>query len=162
MGEPSFERLRVLRGRVPPDAVGQAHHERRLRLAAEHVAGLGDLIHQFVHGAEGEVEDAHLDDRPRADERRPEAGAHDGRLRDRGGDDALGAELFGEAAVLAEEAAPRDVFAENPDAPVAAHLLEGGASGRLDQGDGFRAGGRSRPRGRQLVHAGAPVSCTSP
>ena len=89
MREPGLQHLRVLRGRVAPHAVRHAHHHGGLRLPAEHVADLGDLVDQLVHRAHHEIEDAHLDDRPHADQRRAEPRAHDGRFRDRRGDDAL-------------------------------------------------------------------------
>ncbi len=58
-----------------------------------------------------------------------------------------GPELAEEIPVLAPKPAARDVLAEHPDALVAPHFLQGGATRRLDQCD--------------FDHATAPVSCTS-
>src|SRR6185437_17161837 len=108
---PRLERLRMLRRRRAPHPRGLAHDERHAALAAEHVARLGRLVDQLVDGAEGEIGEAHLDHRPRADERRADGGAEDRRFRDRRVDDARRAELLDEASILAEDAAPPEILA---------------------------------------------------
>ena len=84
------------------------------RLAAEHVARLRGLVDELVDGAEREVGEAHLDDRPRAHHGGADRGAHDAGLRDRRVGDALRPELLDEALVLAEHAAAAEVLADRP------------------------------------------------
>ena len=120
---PGLERLRMLRGGGAPHADRLAHDERHARLAAEHVARLRCLVDELVDGAEREVGEAHLDDRPRAHHGGADRGAHDAGLRDRRVGDALRPELLDEALVLAEHAAAAEVLADRPHGRVAPHLL---------------------------------------
>jgi hypothetical protein len=85
------------------------------RLAAEHEAGLGDLVDQFIRGTEREIGEAHLDNGARADHRRTERRRHDRRLRDRGVGHTLGAKLLSQALVLTEDTTAAQIFAHAPD-----------------------------------------------
>ena len=99
MDEPGLEALGVLGGHA--DAVGDrpAQHHRHRDLAAAHVAPLGGVVGDLVHGQRHEVEDLQLDDGPAADERPADAAAGDGGLGDRRVDHPLRAEAPRAAAV---------------------------------------------------------------
>ena len=83
MGIPGLERLRMLRRRRTPHADRQARDQRHSCLAAEHVAGLGGLVDQFVGRAQRKVGKTHLHHRTRAHHGRPDRGAHDAGLGNR-------------------------------------------------------------------------------
>ena len=83
MREHDLDALRVLRGELRARAGGRADHERDADLAAEHLAHLGGVVHDHVHGDEDEVDRHDLDDGPQAEHRRADAGADEALLRDR-------------------------------------------------------------------------------
>ena len=60
----------MLRRRRAPAAGRGAEHQRKGRLAAEHIVDLGHLVHDLVHGGEGEGHHARADDGPEAAARR--------------------------------------------------------------------------------------------
>ena len=100
-------------------------HHWHLRLAVEHVWDRGGVVDDLVQREEAEVDGHQLDDRPQAVHRRPDAGADDRVLGDRGVADAPLAELlqqaFGHLEGAFEDA---DVLAHHEDGLVGAHLLE--------------------------------------
>ena len=129
--EPGLQRLRMLRCRGRPDADGHARHQRHAPLAAEHVAVLRCLVDDLVHGAQREVDDAHLHHRPQARQGHAHGRTHDVGLGDGGVDDAPGTELLRQPTVLAEDAAAAQVLAQRDDVRVGLHgLLQRQCGGR--------------------------------
>ena len=142
----------MLRGGGAPHADRLAHDERHAGLAAEHVARFRRLVDELVDGAEREVGEAHLDDRPRAHHGGADRGAHDAGLRDRRVGDALRPELLDEALVLAEHAAAAEILADRPHGRVAPHLLGDRGAGGL---------GVAHHRHQKASRRGSPTSWTS-
>jgi hypothetical protein len=121
------------------DPVRHAQRQREPALPPEHVAALGELVHDLVHGAGDEVGEVHVHHRPHPGHGRPHRRADDGGLRDRRVEDALGAEGLAEPLGHAEGNAGPDVLADQVHALVAGHLLaergvEGVAIGQLGHG----------------------------
>ena len=122
--EHHLEALRVLGRQLRAGAGGRADHERHADLAAEHLAHLGRVVHDHVHGHEDEVDRHDLDDRPQAEHRGAHAGADEALLGDRRLAHAPRAVLRVEAGrdlVGALEAA--DLLAHEEDLVVARELL---------------------------------------
>ena len=149
---PGLQRLRMLGGGGAPHAHRLAHHQRHAALPAEHVAGLGRLVHKLVHGAEGEIGEAHLHHGARSRQRRTHRGAEDRRLGNRRVRNPERAELLRHAGILPEDAAAPEVLAECPHGRVAAHFL-----GQRPP-PGLHVGGRHH---RNAASRGSPTSCTS-
>src|SRR5579864_7906352 len=97
MRVPAGVALRMLRRDTRGDAVGTAEDDRRMHLAARHVARLGRRVDQLVHRLHREIERHKLDDRPEAAEGGADAKAGETLLGDRRIDDAPRAELLQEA-----------------------------------------------------------------
>ena len=129
-------------------------HHRHPGLSTEHVAGLGRLVHQFIHRAHGEIRKAQLRDGPRPGQGGPHCGAHDGRFRNRCIDDPILSEFGLQVAVLTGHTAfVAEILTQRPDRFIPAHFLA-----------------QSKPRGFGICHfghcatpgtLGAPTSCTS-
>ena len=146
----------MLRRGAAPGADHRADHQRRLRLAAEHVAELGGLVEDLVEADAEEIAEHQFGDRPQAGDRGAGGGAHDRRFGDRRVDDPRLAELaeqplgdaehaaIGVALALAAGAAG-DILADHDDARVAAHLL--GAAPRSAPGGSISAASPSPSRG---------------
>src|SRR5438105_8816489 len=82
------------------------------------------MVDDLVHDERDEVRDLELDDGPAADQRRPDAGAGLGCLRDWGVDDALRSEAVHQPGGDLEEAAHLgDVLADDEHGRIALHLL---------------------------------------
>src|SRR5580693_433792 len=133
-GEDVVEALRVLRRGAAPGADHCADDERRLGLAAEHVAELGRLIEDLVEADAEKIAEHQLGDRAQPGDRGAGGGSHDRRLGDRGVDDPALAEFAKEPFRHAEHTAigvalplragaPCDVLADHDNARVAAHFL---------------------------------------
>jgi hypothetical protein len=107
-----------------PGALGHPHDDGHGELVAEHVAHLGDLVDDAVHGAGDEIHEHDLHDGTQAAgggarRERGQAG-----LADRGVDDAPGAELLEQVAARAEGSAGQPhVLADEKDALVPLHFL---------------------------------------
>jgi hypothetical protein len=84
----------VVRGDGAPGAAFGADHHGHGGLAAEHVAVLGALVGDLVHGQRGEVDVHDLGDGAHAGHRRAHRRAADGRLGDGRIEHAPVAELF--------------------------------------------------------------------
>ena len=149
---PGLQRLRVLRGGGAPHAHRLAHHQRHAALPAEHVAGLGRLVHELVHGAEREIGEAHLHHRARSRQRRADGGAEDRRLGNRRVRNPERPEFLDHARILPEHAAAPEVFAERPHGRVPAHFL-----GQRPLA-GFHV---ARLHHLNAASRGSPTSCTS-
>ena len=87
----------MLGGELAAGAGGHADHERHVELAARHVQQRGGVVHDLVEREQAEVDGHDLDDRAHAAERGADAGADEGRLRQRRVADALGPELLEQA-----------------------------------------------------------------
>ena len=144
--EPRFQRLRVLRGGGAPQPDGHAHDKRHAALAAEHEAVFGGLVHHFVDGAQREINHAQLHHGAQACQGHAHACADDGGLRNGRVHDAFGAKAFCQRlavrivriAVLAEHAAPAQVFAQGEDALIGLHGFSQRQRGGLRVGEGAR------------------------
>ena len=85
---------------------------------------LGGLIHHLVHREGQEVAEHDVDHRAHAGHRRADTYAGETSFGDGRIDDAVGAEFFDESGEDFERCAGlRDVFAEDADAGIAAHLF---------------------------------------
>ena len=124
VAEPGVQRLRMLRGRAARGAQRGSHHQRRFPLAARHVMNLGGLVHHLVHGEPDEIAEHDVDHRTHAGHRGAHGNAGEAGFRNRRVEHALGAELFHQAGEHFERMARfGDVFAQNEDARIAAHLF---------------------------------------
>ena len=101
----------MLRGGAAPGADHRADHQRRLRLAAEHVAELGRLIEDLVEANAEEVAEHQFGDGAQTGDRSAGGGAHERAFGDRRVDDPRLAELPDEALGDAEHAAIRIALA---------------------------------------------------
>ena len=133
-GENPVGALRVLRRGTAPGADHRADDERRLCLAAEHVAELGGLVEDLVKADAEKVRKHQFSDRPEPGDGGPGGGAHDRALGDRRIDDAgfakLAKEPFGhpeDAAIGVALAFARrpagDILADDDDCRIATHFL---------------------------------------
>ncbi len=124
----------MLRRGAAPGADHCADDERRLGLAAEHVAELGRLIEDLVEADAEKIAEHQLGDRAQPGDRGAGGGSHDRRFGDRGVDDPALAEFAKEPFRHAEHTAigvalplragaPCDVLADHDNARVAAHFL---------------------------------------
>jgi hypothetical protein len=112
----------VLRRHAEAGPGGRAHHDRQLRLAAEHVLHLGHLIEDLVPADAHEIDEHDLDDGSQACRRSPDRQTRNPGLRYRRVDDALGAELLHEPARRSEDP-DVDIDTGNKDVRIAIHLL---------------------------------------
>ena len=145
----------MLGGVAAAGALLGANDQRDSGLAAEHVAQLGRLVDDRLHGQADEVDVHDLGDRPTA--RRGGADGHrgDGFFGDGRVAHALGAEFFGQALGDAEDAAAApagDVLAHHEDGRVAPHLFAQRLVERFGVGDAARLACRLRPRLHGLSH----------
>ena len=125
--EQGLQALRVLGGDAVPHTALGAQDQGHRALASGHEPELGRLVHDLVHGEEGEVdeEDLHHGAHPR--DGGADAGADDARLGDGGVDDALRSELGVQAlGDLVGAAALADADADAEHRWVAGHLLAQG------------------------------------
>ena len=86
--------------------------QRHVHLAAEHVAHLGDLVHDLVHGARDEVGEVHVRHGTHPADGRTQGGADDRRFRDRRVEDPILAELLHEPLGDGEGCAGPQILAE--------------------------------------------------
>ena len=68
---------------LPTGSRRHPDHERHAHLAPAHVPQKRRVVHDLVEREQAEVDGHHLDDRPQARDRRPDAGANERRLRER-------------------------------------------------------------------------------
>ena len=123
VGEPRFERLRVLRRVAASRPTLGSHDERHARLSPEHEPVLRRLVHDLVDRQTGEVDVHELDDRPEACEGGPDARPDDPDLADRRLADAVGPELREQPGGHLERAAVLgDVLAHDQDPGIPLHL----------------------------------------
>jgi hypothetical protein len=101
----------VLRRELAPGPGGHADDERDAELATRHVAQSGGVVEDLVEGEEAEVPGHDLHDRAHAGDGGADAGADEGRFRQRGVAHPIGPELLEQALGDGEAAA------------VAAHVL---------------------------------------
>jgi hypothetical protein len=134
MGEYGVQTLAVLAGGAEAGAVHGAYHQRRGRLAAEHVAELGRLIEDLVEADAHEVHEHQFGHGAQTGRRRAGRRPDEGAFGDRRVEHAVAAERrrqpFGHAQhpapgiVLARCAhAAGDVFAQQDHARVAPHFI---------------------------------------
>jgi hypothetical protein len=125
----------MLSRRAAARADHRADHQRRARLATEHVAKLRSLIEDLIKADTEKIGKHQLRHRPQSGDRRPRGRAHDGRFGDRRVDHTVFAELLDQALGDAEHAAggiasalgagaTRYVLADNHHARIAAHLVD--------------------------------------
>ena len=101
----------------------------------------GGLVHHLIHGQREEVAEHDVDDRAQAGHGRADADSGEAGFGDRRVEHALGAEFFHEAGEHFEwRSRFGDVFAENADARVAAHLFGEGLAHRLRKCEFARSG----------------------
>ena len=136
VGVHGLKHLRVLRAALRAAAARHADHDGKRGLAAEHVAELGEAVDDLVAGEQAEVDGHQFGDGAQTAERGADGRADDDFLGERGVFDALVAELLDEALGDGVGAAVAgDIFAEDVDALVAAHLFgDGLAQLRRDRG----------------------------
>ena len=122
--EVGFQRLGVLGRQLAAAAARHADHHGKVDLAAEHVADLGHVVDDLVHGQQGEVDRHQFGHRPQAPHGRADGDADDGVLRDGGILDPLLAE-FGQKPPghLEGPLVERHVLPQTHHRRVAAHLL---------------------------------------
>ena len=124
----------MLTGGVDAGADLGADHDRALCLPAEHVAEFGALVEDLVHAAAEEVDEHQLGDRSQTSRGRPDGGADETRLGDRGIQDPVATELLDETLGDAHRPAPGiivhevidhgaagDVLAQEDDGGILAH-----------------------------------------
>ena len=124
MAHPGVQALAVLGGRAARRAQVGAEDDGHLELAAGHVVHLGGLVGDLVHGQGQEIAEHDVDHRPHAGHGGADADAGKAGFGDRRVDHAGRAELLDQPAEhLERRAGLGDVFADDEDAGVAAHLL---------------------------------------
>src|SRR5687768_6389667 len=105
-------------------AARRADDDRHRRAAAVAVPQCGGLVDDLIEAARDEVGELHLRHRPIPAQRRADADADDGRLRDRRIDDAHLAELFEQSLRRAERAAVgADILPEDEYFRITAHFF---------------------------------------
>src|SRR5208283_4148788 len=92
--EPSFERMRMLRGDAPSAAGRHADNQWDGELPAGHMRNRGGIVDNLVEREKAEVAGHDLDDGPHAHHRRANARANNGAFGQRRVPDAFFAELF--------------------------------------------------------------------
>ena len=141
MDEPGFQALGVLGGVAGAGAEGGAVGEGQLGLAAEHVAVLGGLVDDLVHGDAHEVRVHELGHGPGTGDGGANRRPADGRLGNGRVDDAFLAPLLQQAGRHVVGPAPdADFLAHDEDVGVAGHLLVQGFVQRLAHEDLARGG----------------------
>jgi hypothetical protein len=125
----------MLRGEQAAVPAGQPDGDRYAGLAACHIAHLGRLIDDFVHGAGDEIEIHQLDHRPHAGHRGADSKADDARLGDRRFEDAAGKAFINALGHGVWAAVHDDVFADDEDLVIALHLLVQGLAQRIAETD---------------------------
>ena len=119
-----FEALRMVRGDGTTCATFGPDHHRDAGLAAEHVAVLGALVRDLIHGQRREVDIHDLGDGAHARHCRADRRAADRGLADRGIDDPVAAELGEQAARRAISAAVKaHILTHDEDGRVSLHLF---------------------------------------
>src|SRR5579871_4250916 len=94
VGVPALQTMGMLGRHLSPTAAGHAHHQRDVELAARHVAERRRVVYDLIEREKTEVDRHHLDYRPHTTERGADAGAHEGRFRERRIAYPLGPELI--------------------------------------------------------------------
>ena len=94
----------------------------------------GGLVHHLIHGEPDEIAEHDVDHRAHAGHRGAYGDTSEARFRDRRVEHALGAEFVHQSGQDLERMARfGDIFAENEDARIAAHLFSQRFSDRLRQ-----------------------------
>ena len=134
MREYRIETLAMLARRAQSRAEQCAHHDRRRRLAAEHIAELRHLVDDLVAADAEEIDEHQLRDRPQPSHRRTRGGTDEGALADRRIEDPTAAKLGQQPFAGTEHVAPGilfalgahaadDVLAQGDNVGIAFHLL---------------------------------------
>ena len=100
------------------------HHHWHLGLTAGHVAELGRMIDDLVHGDRHKIGELKLDHRPRSDQGAADPGTGDGRFRDRCVHHALWTKRFEQPLSYLKKPADRShVLAQDINGPVTLHFF---------------------------------------
>ncbi len=126
----------MLRGGTACGTERRPQDHRHFELPARHVVNLRRLIDHLVHRQGDKIAEHDVDHRAHAGHRRADADAGDARFRNRRIDHTLGAEFLHQPRENFERRAGfRNVFADDKNRRIPAHLFGEGFIDRLGEGD---------------------------
>ena len=133
VGEKRLDALGVVQRASDSASVRTADYHWDAQLVVRSVSHAGRFADDLVDGGPDEVGKLHLGDRSQPVDGSSESDARDRRLRQRGVDDPVLAELFQQTVRRQEYTTPRaDILAQDEHPLVARHLLTHGVADRLE------------------------------